>query len=155
MMKLALNLFFVFAILAAACGQTAARPVQTQASPLPEKVGTATLSETGCNLETANQLPLHEVTFSLVNKTTYTGHFAFAKIQDGYTIKDVIDYWNSPTGKIVHPSFITQVRQADVVANGTREVVVPLVLKGSYALGCVYADETNNVMGFFQELKAG
>lgn len=153
-MKLALNLVAI-AILATACGQTPPNRTQAQATPAPEEVGTATLSEAGCNFDMPDQLSLHEVKFSLVNKTKYTGHFSFIKIHDGYTFKDLIDYWNSPMGQVQHPSFITEIRQADVLADGTRDVVAPVVLKGTYTLSCVYADETNKVTGFFHELKAG
>jgi hypothetical protein len=153
-MKLALILFAI-AILATACGQTSAGPTQAQATASPEKVGTATLSATGCDVEMLNQLPLHEVTVSLANKTKYTGHFSFVKIHDNHTFKDLIDHWNSPLGPVEHPSFITEIRQADVLADASREVVVPFALKGSYALGCVYVDETNKPTGFFHELKAG
>jgi hypothetical protein len=152
-MKVALNLFVIAIVVA--CGQTSASPSPTHASPTPEKVGTATLSETGCTFEMPNQIPLHEVRFSLVNKTKYTGHFSLVHIHDGYSFKDVIDYWNSPMGQVRHPSFITEILQADVLADGTREVVAPVVVKGAYAMSCVYADQTNKVTGFFHELKAG
>jgi hypothetical protein len=152
-MKVA-QLLFVIAI-AAACGQTTASPSSAQATPTPEKFGIVTLSETACSFEMPDSLPVHAVSISLVNKTKYTGHFSFVHIHDGYTFKDLIDYWNSPVGQVQHPSFITEIRQADVLADGTRELVTPVELKGTYAMSCVYADETNKVTGFFHELKAG
>ena len=152
-MKVA-QLLFVIAI-AAACGQATESPSPAQATPTPEKFGIATLLETACTFEMPDSLPVHAVTISLVNKTKYTGHFSFVHIHDGYTFMDLIDYWNSPMGQVQHPSFITEIRQADVLANGSRDLVMPVELKGTYAMSCVYADETNKVTGFFHELKAG
>jgi|SRR5690242_8160890 len=150
-MKVALNLLLIAMV--AACGQPSSGPSPAQATPTPEKFGTATLSETACSFEMPDNLPLRAVSISLVNKSKYTGHFSLVHIHDGHTFKDVVDYWNSPLGPVQHPSFITEIRQVDVPADGTREAVATVMQKGSYALSCVYADETNQVTGFFHELK--
>jgi hypothetical protein len=152
-MKVALNLLMIAVV--AACGQTSASPSPAQATPSPEKFGVATLSETKCSFEMPDSLPLHEVSFSLVNKTKYTGRFIFSNIHDGHTFKDLIDYWNSPMGQVERPSFITEIGLTDVPTNTSSEMVAPVAVAGTYAFNCGYLGETGTVTGFFHELRAG
>jgi hypothetical protein len=151
-MRAAKSLIMV-AVLAMACGQSAGQ-TQTQASSTPQNVGGATLSETGCNFEISNHLPLHLVSFTLVNKTKYSGRFLFSNINHGSTFQDLIDYWNGPMGRVERPGFVTEIGNVDVPANGSGEMVVPITLPGTYAFSCGYADENAKVTGFFLELNA-
>ena len=151
----ALLVLAAFAMVAA-CGETSASPSQAAASPTAERFGTATLTETACNVEMPNNLPLRTVSFSLVNKSKYVGHFIFLIIEDGRTFKDLVDYWNSPMGQEQRPSFVTEIAAADVSTNSSDQMVATVVRAGTYAIHCGYLDRaTNKVTGFWHVLKTG
>ena len=153
-MRSAMNLVVVV-MLAVACGQGSAGQTKTATSPTPQSVGTATLSETGCSFELPYHLPLHLISFTLVNKAKSSGRFLFSNIHDGSTFQDLLDYWNGPTGRLQRPGFVTEIGNVDVPSNSSGEMVVLVALAGTYAFSCGYADESGKVTGFFHELKAG
>ena len=138
-------------LLASACGQG---PTQAQASPTPEKFGTATLTETNCDYAMPNVLPLRLVSFTLVNKTRYTGHFGLVKIDNDHTFQNLVDFWNSPRGKVEPAPFTALITEQAVATNGSQELVATIKDKATYALHCGYKDENENLTGFWHELKA-
>lgn len=144
----------VVVAVAAACGSETAE--STHSSPTPQVFGTATLSETGCAFAMPDNLPLREVKFTLVNKTAYAGRFILGYIHDGHTFKDLIDYWNGPSGQGGEPDFTSEIRFVDVRTSGSGEMVATIVVAGTYAFHCGYFDPAiGKVRGFWHELKAG
>jgi hypothetical protein len=144
------------AILAAACGQTASQTTVSptpQASPTPQEVGTATLTETRCDFAMPDRLPTTLLSFNVVTRTQYTGHFGLIRIDDEHTYKDLVDAWYG-SGGLVAPSFSALVAEKAVPSNSSDRLVATITVKGTYALHCGYKDESGKVMGFFHELKA-
>lgn len=151
-MKLSVLLILVATM--AACGSETV--VGTQSSPTPQVFGSATLSDTVCAFAMPDNMPLGEVRFTLVNKTAYTGRFILGSIHQGYTFKDLIDYWNGPMGQVEAPSFMSELRLADVSSNSSREMVATVAVAGTYAFHCGYLDPASGkVKGFWHELEAG
>ena len=145
------------AIVAAACGQTATQTGVSptpQASPTPQEVGTATLTETECDFAMPDRLPTTLLSFNLVTQTKFTGHFGLIRIDDEHTYKDLVDLWYSSSGQVA-PSFGALVAEQAVPPNSSGRLVATITLKGTYAFHCGYKDESGKVTGFFHELKAG
>ena len=149
-----LSVLLTLVVIVAACGSETA--VGTQSSPTPQVFGSATLSDTDCAFAMPDKMPLGEVRFTLVNKTAYTGRFILGNIHQGYTFKDLIDYWNGPMGQVEAPSFMSELRLVDVSTNSSGEMVAAVAVAGTYAFQCGYLDPGNGkVKGFWHELKAG
>lgn len=145
------------ATLAAACGQTATETAVSptpQASPTPQEVGTATLTQTSCDFAMADRLPMTLLSFTVVTRTSFTGHFGLIHIEDGHTYKELVDSWYSSGGQVA-PSFGALVAEQAVPPNSSDRLVATITLKGTYAFHCGYKDETGKVTGFYHELKAG
>jgi len=151
-MKVALSLLVIAMV--ASCGQSSASSPQVQASPTPERFGTATLSETACSFEMPDNLPLHEVSFSLVTRTRYTGHFGLIRIDNEHTYRELVDFWYGHNG-LVAPSFSALVAETAVPPNSSGQLVATVSLKATYAFHCGYNDDSGKVTGFFHELRAG
>ena len=91
------------ALLAVACGQTATQTGVSptpQASPAPQEVGTATLTETECDFAMPDRLPTTLLSFNLVTRTNFTGHFGLIHIDDQHTTRSwstfgiaPVDWW--------------------------------------------------------------
>jgi hypothetical protein len=152
-----MKLVFLLIVFATAfsCGEPASQAPSPSTRSSPENIGTATLSETSCDFAMSDRLPMHDVRFALVNQTGYIGHYIFLVIHEGHVFQDLIDGWNSGVLKQGAPSWITEIRDADVPAKGTGEIVAPVAAKGIYAFHCGYADQTGKVTGFWHELHAG
>ena len=144
-------LLSVIALLASACGQTS---TQSLASPTPERFGTATLTETNCDFAMPSALPMHPVSFGLVNKTKFTGHFGLLNINDDHTFQNLVDFWNGHGGLVPAP-FATLITEQAVPANGSMELVATVSARGTYAFHCGFHDQDDKVTGFWHELKAG
>jgi len=148
---------FAIATLVAACGQTATQTGVSptpQASPTPNEVGTATLTETECDFAMPDRLPTTLLGFSLVTRTKYTGHFGLIRIDDEHSYKDLVDSWYGSGGQVA-PSFGALVAEKAVPPNSSGRLVATITLKGTYAFHCGYQDESGKVTGFFHELRAG
>jgi hypothetical protein len=145
------------AMFATACSQTATRTAISptpQASPTPQEVGTATLTETACDFAMPDRIPATLLGFSLVARTKYTGHFGLIRIDDAHTYKELVDLWYGSGGQVA-PSFSALVAEQAVPPNSSGRLVATITLKGAYAFHCGYTDESGKVTGFFHELRAG
>jgi len=143
-------------ILCAACGQQASSAPAARPSPSRAVFGTATLSETACNVDMPSQMPMGVVRFRLVNETRYSGHFILGNIHEGHTFQELLDYWNGPMGQVQQPSFASEVEFMDVSAGKSDEMVALVSVAGVYAFHCGYlSPDTGKVIGFWHELKAG
>ena len=143
-------------ILCAACEQQASTTPVARPSPSPAAFGTATLSETACNIHMPTQLPMGVVRFTLVNQTKYSGHFILGNIHKGHTFQELLDYWNGPMGQVQQPAFASEVESTDVSAGKSDEMVAVVSVPGVYAFHCGYlSPDTGNVIGFWHELRAG
>src|SRR6267143_3684450 len=141
----------MIAIVAAACGQTATQTGVSptpQASPTPQEVGTATLTETECDFAMPDRLPTTLRSFNLVTQTKFTGHFGLVRIDDEHTYKDLVDLWYSSSGQVA-PSFGALVAEQAVPPNSSGRLVATITLKGTFAFHCGYKDESGKVTGFF------
>jgi hypothetical protein len=140
----------LLAVVVVACGEptpsAGALPAQ---SPTPERIGTATLSETACDFAMPDSLPLRIVEFSVINNTGHTGRFILVYIENGHTYKDLIDYWNGPMGQVERPNFITEIALVDVPTKSAGEMVTSIVQQGSYAFNCGYMNDAGKVTGFW------
>ena len=144
------------AMVAAACGETATQAGVSptpQASPTPQEVGTATLTETGCDFAMPDRLPTTLLSFNVVARTKFTGHFGLIRIDDQHTYKEMVDSWYGSGGQA--PSFGVLVAEQAVPPNSSGRLVATITLNGTYAFHCGYKDENGKVTGFFHELKAG
>jgi hypothetical protein len=144
------------AMVSAACGETATQAGVSptpQASPTPQEVGTATLTATACDFAMPDRLPTTSLSFNLVTRTEYTGHFGLIHIDDGHTYKELVDLWYASGGQVA-PSFGALVAEQAVPPNSSGRLVATITLKGTYAFNCGYKDETGKVTGFYHELNA-
>jgi len=101
-----------------------------------------------------DRLPTTLLSFNLVTRTKFTGHFGLIRIDDEHTYKDLVDFWYSSGGQLA-PSFSALVAEQAVPPNSSGRLVATIMLKGTYAFHCGYKDESGKVTGFFHELKAG
>ena len=134
-------------LVAVSCGGQATNEAAT--SPAPEVIGTATLSETGCEFAAPDRLPLHPVTIELVNNTRYSpGRFILVRVRPGHTFQDLVDYVQS--GQQGTPDFITEVSLVDVPSSGSRQMTTQMFAAGVYALHCGYPNDAGKVVGFLR-----
>ena len=137
--------FLALPLIAVSCGGQANNEAAT--SPAPEVIGTATLSETACELAAPERLPLHPVTIELVNNTRYSpGRFILVRIRPGHTFQDLVDYVQS--GQQGAPDFITEVSLVDVPSSGSGQMTTETLTAGLYAVHCGYPNDAGKVVGF-------
>lgn len=137
------------ALLATGCGERSTKPAASSptAPSSPETIGTATLAETGCQVDVPDHLPLHSVTFKLVNNTRYSpGRFILIHIHSGHTYQDLISYEKS--GQAGAPDFISEISLVDVPSKSSGQMVTRIPYAGVYAFDCGYPDDTGRVVGF-------
>ena len=101
-----------------------------------------------------DRLPTASLSFSLVTRTKYTGHFGLIRIDDQHTFKELVDAWYGSNGQVA-PSFGALIGEQAVPPNSSGRLDATITLKGAYAFHCGYKDESGKVTGFFHELRAG
>ena len=152
-MRFALRMIAI-AMFVAACGQSQSSVSPApHTSPTPHEVGTATLTETGCDFAMPDSIPMTVLSFGLVARTKYTAHFSVIRVDDGHTFKEMVDYWYAHLG--MEARFGTLIAEKAVRPNDSDKLVATITLKGTYAFHCGYKDENGTVTGFFHELNAG
>jgi hypothetical protein len=137
------------ALVVTGCGErsTKAAASSPTAPSSPETIGTATLAETGCQVDVPDHLPLRPVTFKLVNNTRYSpGRFILIDIHPGHTYQDLVNYEKS--GQAGAPDFISEVSLVDVSSKSSGQMVTRIPHAGVYAFDCGYPDDAGRVVGF-------
>jgi hypothetical protein len=137
------------ALLLTSCGGGSTKPPASSptAPSSPETIGTATLVETGCQVDVPDHLPLDSVTFRLVNNTRYSpGRFILIDIHSGHTYQDLINYEKS--GQAGAPDFISEVSLVDVPSKSSGQMATRIPHAGVYAFDCGYPDDAGRVVGF-------
>ncbi len=143
------------AVATVGCGQ----PVTTaRSSPSPSAssgpIGKATLSDTACNVAVPDVLPVGVVSFTVVNTTTHQGRFFLVLIGEGHTFKDLVDWWNGPSGQVGPPAWLSDAGAIDVPAGKSGELLVAISQEGTYAFHCGYVNGSDKVTAFWHELHA-
>lgn len=106
----------------------------------------ATLYASNCVFDFPNRWPTGRVSFKLINKTTDTGRFILARIHDGHSYQELMD-WDAgpPLGR---PPFVTEYGVEDVQPDGSGALTASIDA-GTYAFHCGYPKE-GKVIAFWR-----